>query len=265
MADLTYEPGGAPYQEWLDADQNLLLTLGGAREEGWTGVTDEGEPTLAPAGQVETVPGTGVRLYVGGDALVPDDYSVTVAVQGRDGRLTPVLQALVVQAARQTRYVRKRLGEQQGLLPVARFTRIARGRRADPRLPREVKVTFAPALAYWLTEWREEEVSPGAPRLLYVAGEAPAPLRIRITAGASAVDHPSVRTDAGVTTWLGTLQPGQTLDIDASPGRWAATVGGVDVRLGLTGPQPLLNPGEREVTVTAPGASAVIGWQEGVL
>ncbi|EYB68938.1 hypothetical protein DEIPH_ctg013orf0046 [Deinococcus phoenicis] len=221
-------------------------------------LTDEGLPDLAPVGTVQDVPGTGLRLYVGGEGLRAGTYTVTVAAHGRTPALALRLQHEVVRAATLTRFVRRGGAE----LPIARFSRISRKWRGNWQVGSAVDVAFEASSPYWLLPVVTVPLVAGA-NTVKVEGDGPVSPRLSLTASQT-VTNPQITTDAGVTRWLGTLNAGQTLVIDATPGVWSVTVGGLDVRLGLQGPQPLLQAGTRAVTLGA-NLSGVLTYRPGVL
>lgn len=247
---------------WLDGEGRPLLTLHRMTQAQALWVRTEDLPEVRPVGTVEEVPGTGVNVYVGESLLVAGDYTVSVGTAGQTHADAFALQREVMRFAVQARAV-QRTGE--GVLHLARFTGIKRSFKGSALLGGQVDVTFRAAVPYWITAERVQDVAVGQATSVYVAGAMRAALRVTITAGSAAVTNPSILSDAGLTTWLGTLAAGQVLVIDGCPGRWAVTAAGADASLRLTGPQPYLEAGNRSVTIAAAGATAQIEWQEGEL
>ncbi|SMB85764.1 hypothetical protein [Deinococcus hopiensis] len=251
---MTVEP-----MRWLDANRQPLFAV--CQEQVGShlvGVAEEELFSLTPAGQVETIPGIGSRIYTGTDALVPGSYSVTVGAWGTTRAHVRELKGQVTRAAILTRWVQKGNAE----LPIARWSSIKPVHYAAVSEGARVTAVFEPALAYWLLPEVTGALVAGN-NAVNVLGEGPVTPRLTLTA-AQAVVNPSVTTDAGVSTWHGTLQAGQTLVIDATPGVWSVTRGGVDVRTALTGPQPSLKPGMRTVTLSA-GLSGTLSFRPAVL
>ena len=81
-----------------------------------------------------------------------------------------------------------------------------------------MKATFEAASAYWLRDTKTQVRGGGQPGEPQNAGQMAAPLKASITAGVADVINPVIQTDAGATTWLGTIPAGQTLTVDATPG-----------------------------------------------
>lgn len=216
---------------------------------------EEGLPDILPVGQVQDIAGTGIKMFVGGDQLTAGSYSLTLGTYGRSHMDNFSLQRTVMQAAVQTRAIRR-----SGLtLPIARFASIKRTFHGGAQLSGRVTVEFVPTTPYWLTAERRQLLETGQ-NTVHVDGMARAPLRVSFV---GPVTDPSVTTDAGVTTWLGTVPSGRELVIDARPGVWTAALDGDrTAALRLNGPQPYLNPGSRTVSVTHP---ATLEWQEGEL
>ena len=248
-----------PYLAWLDGDDAPFFFLHSAG----LGIKDEELPELRPVGSVEQVAGTGSTIYSGADELTAGTYKVTVALF-RPG-ITRSEQSLLLREVQRAAVRTRGVLKDGRVLPITRFTSVKASRRAAVGLGAEVEATFQPAVPYWLSDPERVGITPGTPQSVSVGGDAPVPLTVRITAGAQPVTNPEVQTDAGLTRWLGTVPAGQTLALDARPGVWAVTLGGQDVRLRLTGPQPLLRPGDRALLVTAPGATVDIEYREGWL
>lgn len=246
----------------LDAQGRDLLTLERRTLEQAMHVRAEGLPELSPVGEFVDVPGTGVRLYVGGDAIKGGAYTLSVGVFGRTHSDAFDLHREVMRAAVQARAVQRSDG---GVLRLARFSRVSRAFTGSAQQGGAVDATWEVASPYWWTPERTLNIPEGQPTPVLNAGEALAPLRVTITAGGAPVTQPSILTDMGLTRFLGTVPPGATLTIDGLPGRWSTTLDGADAHLKLTGPQPALLPGERTVTVTAPGSAVQLAYQEGRL
>jgi len=246
---------------WLDINQQPLFGLYKFADGHEIRPIEETLPSLRPLGTVETVPQTGQRIYAGYDGLVASQYSVSIGIWAGDRLSQRSLRGEVMLAATRTRYaVSGNL-----TLPVI-MSAVEPTWRGSAALGSMVKATFEAASPYWLRPPRlPQVVAVGSPVSLSNGGQMPAPLRLSITAGGSAVLNPVVETDAGITTWLGTVPAGQTLTIDAAPGVWSVTLNGTDAKTALRGPQPRLAPGLQSITITAPGASAVASWREGVL
>ncbi|WP_181392027.1 hypothetical protein [Deinococcus irradiatisoli] len=245
----------------LNADGEVLLGL--YRFDGSNALFTKSEslPDVTPVGQVEEVPGTGLRIYTGPELLRAGTLTLTLGTHGRTHSDLTALHDTVLRAAIQT------AGYQRinGVLPIAHFSKITRVYQGSAQLGGQIDVTFEAAGPYFLGPEKTETVLNGSPTLLYNNGAGRAALRVEITAGASAVVNPSILTSAGLTTWVGTVPAGQTLTLDGAVGVWSVTLGEVDVSLSLTGPQPYLDEGECTVTLTAAGASALLAWQEGGL
>ncbi|WP_161881951.1 hypothetical protein [Deinococcus alpinitundrae] len=246
---------------WLDINQQPLFGLYKFADGHEIRPLEEMLPSLKLLGTAETVPQTGQRIYAGYDGLVASQYTVSVGIWAGDRLSQRELSGQVMLAAIRTRYaVSGNL-----TLPVI-MSGVEKSWRGSAALGSMVKATFEAASAYWLRPPKSPQiVAVGSAVPLSNGGQMPAPLRLSLTAGGSAVLNPVVQTDAGITTWLGTVPAGQTLTIDATPGTWSVTLNGNDVRTALRGPQPRLAPGLQTITITAPGASAVVSWREGVI
>lgn len=253
----------------LDKDRTPLFSLYGSPFDPvtgqWTdapghwGVTERGGVDIRPEGQVQAIPGTGTSVFVGSGALLAGEYRLKVGVVGVQDRTA--LYGLL----REFKYafLRARWVDDGGYhLPLARFTRVTDTQYPHPSRA-EVEVTYQAATPFWYAPEESVLVTEGVTDL-EVPGEAPVPLRVTLTASQDTV-NPGIRTDAGETTWKGTLQAGQSLVIDGTPGVWRVTVGGVDQRLKLTGPQPRLNPGTTFVLVTGAGLSGSVAFRPGAL
>lgn len=247
---------------WLDINQKPLFGLYKFSEGHEIRPLEETLPEIKPVGTIETVPQTGARVYAGYDALTAGQYSVTVGIWAGDRLSQRELRGQVALAATRVRYaVSGNL-----MLPIANFSTVTPSWRGAAALGSTVKAVFEAASAYWLRPPKPPQtVVVGSSAPLSNGGQANAPLRLSITAGSADVLNPVVQTDAGTTTWLGTVPAGQTLTIDATPGTWSVALNGTDVKTALRGPQPRLAPGMQTITITAPGASAVVSWREGVL
>lgn len=255
--------------EWLDADGTPLFSLYRAEFDPntgqWTpgygsrGVTQHNLPEIKPDGTVQDVPGTSAAVYIGSDHLRAGDYVTEVSAFGPTRLNLTETQREITDAARRTRWVRW-LGHD---LPISRFSGITNTQYAHVTQGALTKVTFRPALPYWLQP--EQEVSlAGGVTDLEVPGEASVPLRVTLTTQADVVD-PAIVTDAGRTRWLGTLKVGETLVIDGTPGVWTVTLNGVDVSRYLTGPQPALNPGTTRAELRGIGLRGKLAFRAGVL
>ncbi|GAA4002447.1 hypothetical protein GCM10022631_11450 [Deinococcus rubellus] len=247
---------------WLDINQQPLFGLYKFADGHEIRPLEETLPEIKPMGTIETVPQTGTRVYAGYDALTAGQYSVTVGIWAGDRLSQRDLRSQVMLAATRVCYaVSGNL-----TLPIASFSTVTPTWRGSAALGSTVKAVFEAASAYWLRPPKSPQiVAVGSPATLSNGGQMPAPLQLSITAGTADVINPVIQTSAGTTTWLGTVPAGQTLTIDATPGTWSVALNGNDTKTALRGPQPRLAPGMQTITITAPGASAVTSWREGVL
>ncbi|GGO32736.1 hypothetical protein [Deinococcus humi] len=244
----------------LDADQRPLLVCWRNTDEQALYVKEEGLPEVTPVGVIEDVGATGVRIYVGGDALRGGEYSLTLGTLGKDHAPLFDLQRTVMYAALRTRFIRRNL--ETLLVHPLRVKRTIRGSAQNGG---QVEAQFAARVPFWLAPERFMTVTPGVPVPIGISGQMTVYPRIEIKAGNSAVVSPSILSDAGLTTVLSTIAAGQTLVLDARPGQWAVTLNGVDISRLLSGPQPYLLTGDRLLTVSAPGSLISMTWQEGNL
>lgn len=246
---------------FLDGDGSPLLNCYRMTKEQALFVRAEDLPEVRPVGGVEEVAGTGVKVYAGPELLTSGEYTISLGTHGKTHGDAFSLQREVMRWAIRARAVLRTGG---GVLHLAHFTSIKRSFKGSAMLGGQVDVTFAPATPFWIVAERVQEVSSVGPTAVFVDGQMRSALRLTLTA-TSTVTNPSILSDAGLTTWLGTLQPGETLLIDGRPGHWAVTVNGADKALQLTGPQPYLEPGSRTLTLSAPNCTALIEWKEGEL
>ncbi|QLG11728.1 hypothetical protein HLB42_21490 (plasmid) [Deinococcus sp. D7000] len=244
----------------LDANQMPLLVCWRNTDEQALYVKGEDFPEVLPVGVVQDVGATGVRLYVGSDALRGGDYSLTLGTLGKDHGPLFDLQRTVLHATMRTRFVRRNLET----LPVHPL-RVKRTIRGSAQSGGEVEAQFAALIPYWLGPERFTSLTPGLPSPIGISGQMTVWPRIEITAGSGAVNLPSVLSDAGLTEIYTDIPPGQTLVLDTRPGQWAVTLNGADISRLLAGPQPFLLPGDRLLTVSAPGSLVSMTWQEGNL
>lgn len=211
-------------------------------------------------GAVQTVAGTGVRV-AGGGPLQGGAYGLVVGLWAQDHTSARLLRSEVMRHLRRAAYA-----QSVGLLyELAGEPTLVPTWRGSSALGSTVTATWEVARPYQLGPLRDAAVPVGVATPLDIGGDAPCDLTVEITAGAAPVVDPAVTSASGVTTWEGTIPPGETLVIDAAPGRWAVTLAGADVHRQLLGPQPVLTPDAPTVRVDAAGASARIRWQEGVL
>ncbi|WP_104992730.1 hypothetical protein [Deinococcus sp. NW-56] len=259
-ADLPSPADERPLLTWLDRDRAPLFRLLKLTDEHEVRILEENLPGLRPAGNVVALPGTGAQVYAGYDAVLPDAYGITVGVWAGTHPGAQTLMDQVTDAAIRTRYV------QEGALvrPVTRFTGIERGWRGAAALGATVKAVFALASAYRFRAPRSRAVPVGAAQTLPIQGRAPCDLRVEITAGSTPVVNPTIDGALGRTLWAGTIPAGQTLVIDELEGAGVCDLGGLDRSTSLYGPQPQLTPEQPGITITAPGATARVTWQEGV-
>lgn len=245
----------------LDAAGNPLLYAWRMEADSALWVREEGLPELLPGGEIVDVSGTGARLYTGGDHLRAGSYRLSLGTHGAGPDDLFALQRRVVAAATRARAVTR--GNETLLL--ARFERIRRIVTGGAQLHGAVELEFAPAWPYWLGAPRTQALSTSDfPNQVEVGGDGPAHPVLTITAGN--IPAPvRVTTEAGTLSLLGTLPENSTLVIDTAPGRWAATIGGVDVSHRLVGPQPRLRPGLQTVRVSAGGSVVRMSWQEAYL
>lgn len=246
----------------LDAQGRDLLTLERRTLEQAMHVRAEGLPELSPVGEFVDVPGTGVRLYVGGDAIKGGAYTLSVGVFGRTHSDAFDLHREVMRAAMQARAVQRSDG---GVLRLARFSKVGRAFTGSAQQGGTVDATWEVASPYWWGPPVKVPVNVGVPHPLHLNSDAPTPLRITIDGGAQSVTQPSILSDAGLTRWLGTMPPYAQLIINGQPGLWSVTLNGVHVETKLTGPQPFLKGGDTHLTITAAGATAHVIYQEGLL
>ncbi|GAA5514763.1 hypothetical protein Dcar01_03524 [Deinococcus carri] len=261
-------PAALPVEEekapliWLDEDRQPLFSLLKVTGEQEVRVLEQNLHSLKPGGQVVAVPNTGAQVYAGYDIVLPgSEYGVVVGVWAGTHPGIQGLMSQVADAAVRCRYV------QEGALtlPIARFTGIDRTWRGAAALGGTVKANFAPGSAYRFRSPRSQPVPVGSPQTLPIGGQAPCDLRVDITAGQTAVVDPTIDAALGRTTWRGTIPPGQTLRIDELDGAGLCLLAGVERGVSLYGPQPQLTPRNRTITITAPGATARVTWQEGIL
>lgn len=251
--------GPDPYAMlWLAADLSTLATLDRETADQLVRLTGSDEPEITRSGGYEPVPYTPAVVYVGDGQLRSGAFTQTIALLATSRAQQFGLLEEFTRKATLTRWIQ--LGTRQ--LPLAGLTRISRKWRSAAALGAAFEVNWQPALPYWLDPPQTLSLTPGAPQVVLNAGVAAVPLTVSITAGGSDLSSPSIQTDAGLTTYIGTVPAGQTLLIDPSPGRWNVTLNGVPVRTGLRGPQPRLDVGARVVLVTAAGASASVTWRE---
>jgi hypothetical protein len=245
---------------WRDGDGAPLFNLLKLTDQQEVRVLDEGLSNLRPAGTIVQVPQTGAQVYAGYDTVLPGEYSVTVGVWAGSHPGIQTLLGLVSAAA-----VRCRASQSGGLtVPITRFTGIERSWRGSAALGATVKATFAPASPYRFRKPTTLPVAVGQLVRLPIGGQAPCDLRVEITAGGSAVVNPTIDAALGRTTWAGTIPPGQTLTLSELGGEGLYTLAGLDRSASVYGPQPQLTPTSPLITITAPGATARVTWQEGI-
>ena len=182
-------------------------------------------------GRVEEVAGTGVRFFVGGDALTAGNYTLTLGTYGQTHGDNFALQRAVMGAAVLTRAIQRN----GSTLPIVRFAKIARTLRGGAQFSGQMTLEFVPASAYWLADSRSVTVE--GQQVVHVGGMSRASLRVTFT---GPVIDPYIVTPAGTTRWIGTVPAGADLVIDARPGRWTVTLSGAAAQLRLQGPQPYL-------------------------
>lgn len=243
-----------------DVDGNTLLSLHRMTREQALWVRSEGLPTLAPIGTYEDVPGTGQRVLIGERRPRAGQLVISLGTSGRDHAGAWGLQRELVALAPLIRRYRREPG---GTMDVAGYSAVKRTFSGQAQSGGNVEFTLECASPYFWTD-QEATVAVGSAQALSIGGVAPTGLRLTLTAGGAAVTDPRILSDAGLTTWHGTVPAGGVLALDGLSGQ-PATLNGVDVSLYLTGPLPHLEPGDRTVTVTAPGASAKLNWREGEL
>lgn len=250
-----------PLIVWRDEAGEPLFGLLKLSDEQEVRILDEGLPNLRPAGTIVPVPQTGAQVYAGYETVLPGEYSVTVGVWAGSHPGIQRLMGLVSAAA-----VNCRAAQSGGFTrPIARFTGIERSWRGSAGLGGTVKAVFALGSAYRYGDLTTLTVPVGSAQVLPVGGDAPCDLRVEITAGAQAVVNPTIDSPLGRLTFAGTIPAGQTLVVSELGGEGVYTLGGLDRSASIYGPQPQLTPAAPTLTVTAPGATVQVTWQEGFL
>lgn len=239
----------------------MLLPLWRDTGEQRLGLAAENLPELTAIGTVEPVPGTGLKVFVGERRFKAGPLTVTIGTLGRRAADGWALQREIIGLLP---HVRGYWHSLAGTLKLAGCT-VAKRSLTGPYEPGgQIEIALEPKSPYF---WQTEQgagIIPGGPQPVTVDGVARTPLRVAITAGTAPITDPRVLSDAGETRWQGTVPAGQTLVIDGGAGP-RALLGGLDVSLYLLSPLPYLEPGERTITVTAPGATCTAYWQEGTL
>lgn len=229
------------------------------REQAWM-VRAETLPRRFSLGGVVDRGGSGVRAFVGSRGRRADQLKLSILTAGQSHADNFAVQQMILNALERVHGFQRSPG---GLLDIAVVD-------AEPTINYNsgtsgtVNVTAEVLTPYWWTNEQTETITPGAARVVLIGGEAWTGIRVTITAGSQAVTDPVIVSDAGESRWNGTIPAGQTLTVDNIRG-WRCLLGNVDASLGWTGPLPYLTPGERTLTVTAPGATAELTWREGTL
>lgn len=246
---------------FLDAAGGVLLDLYRLTPEQALLVKSETLPGLTPIGAFEEIPGTGLKVFVGERRPRAGQLEITLTTAGRRHEDAFALQRELLRIVPDIRAYSRVPG---GTMDIAGASQVTRTITGSAQVAGAVAMTLECASPYFWADREPVTVPTGTPQPVDVGGVADTGLRVTITAGGSAVTDPSIRTDAGLTTWRGVIPAGGSLVLDSLNG-WSVTLGGVDVDLFVTGPAPALTPGERTVTVTAPGAVATLQWREGDL
>lgn len=247
----------------LDASGRELLALHRLTPEAALWVRDEGMPETTRTGTVRQVAGGTVQVLTGRPGRKAGQFTLSLGLAGRTHGDALALLGEVQGAVEDARRYQR---SGKGVLLLAGPGDVGRPKwTGNAQVNCSVDVTWDLAARHWVVREQSQDVPVSVPTAVTVLGRMTAGLRVTITAGGAGVTNPSILTDMGLTTYLGTIPAGGVLVIDGTPGIWAATLNGTDARLKLSGPQPALLPGERSVTVTAPGATAHLDWMEGDL
>lgn len=243
---------------FLDAQGADLLNLYRWTPEQALFVKTETLPDLVPVGTFEDVPGTGMKIFIGERRPKAGQFAVTLAAHGKNPDEAWALQREIANLAPLIRGYSRTPG---GTLSIAGVSKVTRSFTGAAMHKAAVELTCETASPYFWQESKSRAVATGSVVAVSIGGQARADLKVSITAGGSAVINPSILSDAGLTTWHGTIPAGGALVLDGED----VTLNGVDAALYVTGPQPYLEPGTPTLTIAAAGASAVIAWKEGEL
>ena len=242
----------------LDRDGNELLNLWRWNREQSLYVKAETLPDLVPIGTVEEVPGTGQKIFIGERRPKAGQITLTIGTHGKNHEHAFALQREIAGLA-------PRIGAYSqvpgGTLGIAGYSSLKRTFQGSAQFGGTVELTLECTDPYFWGPGGTQALAAGA-NTVTVSGAAPTGVLLELTA-AQSVTNPQIMTDAGMTVWEGVLQAGQTLVLDSRTG-WDVRLGGVDVSLTVDGPLPLLEPGERTVTLSS-GLTGQITWQEGEL
>lgn len=241
---------------FLDEQGRDLLNLHRWTNEQALFVKTETLPDLVPIGTFEDVPGTGMKIFIGERRPKASQFAVTLAAHGKNPDEAWALQREIATLAPLIRGYSRTPG---GTLSIAGISKLTRSFTGAAMHKAAVEVTLETASAYFWQESKSRPVATGVAAIVSIGGQARVDLRVSVTAGGSAVTNPSILSDAGLTTWHGTIPAGQILTLDGED----VTLNGVDAALYVTGPLPYLEPGLPGLTIIAAGATAVIAWKEG--
>ena len=243
---------------FLDEQGADLLNLYRWTPEQALFVKTETLPDLVLVGTFEDVPGTGMKIFIGERRPRAGQMIITLATHGKNHDEAFALQREIANLAPLFRGYSRTPG---GTLSIAGVSKVARSFAGSAQHGGAVELTVEHKSPYFWQESKSRSVAVGSAAIVNIGGQARADLKVSITAGGSAVINPSILSDAGLTTWHGTIPAGQILTLDGED----VTLNGVDAALYVTGPLPYLEPGLSSLTIIAAGASAVIAWKEGEL
>lgn len=241
-----------------DENGNELLSLWRWTNEQALFVKAEGLPDLVPIGSVEEVPGTGQKIFVGERRPKAGQMTLTIGTHGKNHDEAFALQRELMNLAPLIRAYSRVPG---GTLEIAGYSSVKRSFQGSAMFGGTVELTLECASPYFWLDAPPQQVLAGQ-NTVQVGGIAPTGIRLELTASQGVTD-PQIVTDAGVTTWHGTLAAGQVFVMD-SRRDWIATLDGRDVSLFITGPLPSLEVGTRVLTIPA-GLTGKVLWREGEL
>lgn len=242
-----------------EAGQTLLALHRVTREQALL-VRSETLPDVNPIGTVEDVPGTGLKVLSGGRGARAEQVTVVIGTHGRTHHDAFALQQEILRAVPLIHGYSRVPGGTMDITAASARRELSGGAQSNGT----VTLTMTCASPYFWVDTDEWDVPVGTPQTVDVRGMADTGVRLTLMAGAAPIVDPSVLTDAGLTTWHGTVPAGGVLVMD-SRREWTVTLNGADAGLTVTGPLPALSPGERSVTVTAVGGAATLQWREGRL